>query len=139
MNRLDDWSERLDAVMTEAKGKTFAYGAFDCALFAADCVLAITGIDYAEELRGYTSKVAAYRIVAKYGSLDSMACALLESESVHPSRATIGDVVLASVEVDGGEQGECFGVCVGVKFRIPTQHGLRSFPMSKALKAWRIG
>ena len=61
--RFYDWQERLDAAMNRAKSQMFSYGEFDCALFAADCVQAITGADYAAELRGYDSKVAAYRVL----------------------------------------------------------------------------
>jgi hypothetical protein len=136
--RFRDWQERLDQAIDAARNQSFSYGSFDCALFAASCVEAMTGVDYAAELRGYDSRIDAYRIVAKFGSLEAMITSLLQREPMHPSRATIGDVVLASVDLAPGESGDCIGVCTGVRFRAPTEKGLAAFSMSAARLAWRI-
>lgn len=136
--RFEDWPQRLDIVVSEAAARSFAYGQFDCALFAADCVQAITGVDYAEQLRGYTSKVAAYRIVKEYGSLEAMATALLDREPKHPAMAKRGDIVLATLELAPGEQGEALGVCLGTRFCCPQETGLRFFNRSDCRLAWSI-
>lgn len=136
--RLNDWQEKLAAEIKAARKKSFAYGAFDCALFAADCVRSITGVDYAAELRGYTSKTAAYRIVSQFGSMESMVSSLLGSDPIHPSFASTGDVVLATAPLAPDEQGECIGVCFGVRFYAPQGIGLCSLPMTHARLAWRI-
>jgi len=50
--RREDWPERLAALLAERERLPFAWGERDCCLFAADCVLAVTGVDPAAELRG---------------------------------------------------------------------------------------
>jgi hypothetical protein len=134
---LPDWSARLAAVIDAASKKTFAYGTFDCALFAAECVQATTGIDYAVDLRGYQSKLQAYRIVKEYGSLEAMITALLKCDPFHPCYAQPGDVVLGSPELQSDEEGEAIGICVGVKFAFPKQIGISMYSMDRCRLAWR--
>jgi len=136
--RLPDWPERLDRVIREARTRSFAYGTFDCALFAADCVQAVTGIDYAAELRGYESKTAAYRIVAKFGSLEAMITSLLNKPPVHPANAGRLAVVLANIEIVDGEEGESMGFLTDAYCRFPIAKGLRKFTRSIARLAWSI-
>jgi hypothetical protein len=136
--RFEDWPQRLEEVFVAARARQFQYGQFDCALFAADCVHAITGVDYASALRGYESKLAAYRIVKQYGSLEAMITSLLGKEPIHPAHAQRGDVVLASTDLAAGEEGDAIGVVAGVRILCPCGNGLRSFPRSAARLAWRI-
>lgn len=136
--RAEDWPQRLGAVIEGARTRTFAYGTFDCALFAADCVLAMTEVDYAAELRGYKSKLDAYRIVVGYGSLEAMITALLGREPKHPSRAGRGDVVLATIDLEPGESGDCIGICVGPKCVFPRPVGVRLTPRTVIRLAWSI-
>lgn len=132
--RLPDWPQRLDECIEEARSREFSYGTFDCALFAAECVAAMTGNNYAIELRGYDNKVAAYRIVAAYGSLETMTTALLKREPIHPAMARRGDVVIG--EDDAGQ--DCIGVCLGTTCAFPAPQGLRIVQRSRARLAWRI-
>jgi hypothetical protein len=138
MTRVHNWPEKLDEVLVANRDRTFAYGTFDCALFAADVVKEITGTDYAAELRGYDSQLSAYRIVKQFGSIESMVTKLLGKEPIHPSGAHRGDVVLASLELASGEQGEILGIVAGARCFAPTAKGLRTFPRSAARLAWRI-
>ena len=136
--RLPDWQERLDAEITAAKSRPFSYGSHDCWLFVADCVLAMTGIDYAAQLRGYSSKEQAYEVIARYGSQEAMITSLL-GEPIHPAFAQKGDVMLANVELAPGEAGESGAICDDVKIWTPRHPtGLRSFPRRAARLAWRI-
>lgn len=139
--RFEDWPQRLDAALAASRSRRFAYGTFDCMLFAADCVQAITGVDHAADFRGYDSKVAAYRIIARYGSLEAMITSLLGRDPIHPAQARRGDVVLANIELAPGESGECVGICDKVNCwfpRDPAAIGIRSFPRYAARLAWRI-
>lgn len=136
--RVEHWPMRLAEVIDAAQVKPFGYGTYDCALLAADCVLAITGIDYAAELRGYTSKADAYRIVSEYGSFEAMVTALLKRDPIHPAFACRGDVVLGLPSLMPDEQGESIGICLGARCAFPTSIGLVMADMSAARLAWRI-
>lgn len=133
-----NWSIELDQAITAARLKQFSYGTFDCALFAADCVLAMTGIDYASTLRGYEGKFAAARVIAQYGSIEEMLTALLSTPPAHRSTAHRGDVIVANIPVANGEHGAAIGICIGPVFLVPTETGLVSFPMKRATLTWRI-
>lgn len=137
--RFEDWPQRLHAAIDAARTRTFDYGDFDCWLFPADCVLAMTGIDYAAELRGYKSKKDAYEIIARYGSMEAMISALVGREPIHPAHAKRGDVMIAEVDLAPGEVGLSGAICDGTKLWTPAiPRGLRSFPISAAKIAWSI-
>ena len=140
--RYEDWPQRLAMAIETAQTRSFAYGGLagtqDCALFAADCVAAITAVDYAAELRGYATRRGAYEIVARYGSLGAMATALLKREPIHPALAQRGDVVLATLALVDGEEGETLGICLGVYCAYPDVVGVQLRPRAEASLAWRI-
>ena len=131
-----NWPERLAEVIEAARYRVFAYGGQDCCLFAADCVLAVTGIDYAAPFRGYYSRAAAYQIIAKHGSLTGLLTAVLD-EPIEPAFAGRGDVVIAEIPIVEGE-GESVGICLGAFCAFPQAVGLRFHPRSVARLAWRI-
>lgn len=143
MARVEKWDLRLDEIVIQSQSRQFRYGGGegfqDCALFAADCVLAMTGVDYASELRGYKSKIDAYRIVSTYGSLEAMVTALLGKTPIHPAFAHRGDVMLGSPELAPGEEGDEIGICLGIHVAYPqVPSGLRLLPRTTARLAWRI-
>jgi hypothetical protein len=136
--RQPNWPRLLSAEIEKAKARTFVYGEFDCMLFCADVVLTITGIDYAETLRGYNSSAEAARILSRYGSKADLITALLGAEPVHPSRAMRGDVVLAELRTIDEGMSECAGICLGHQSAFPKDIGLQLAPTLKAVRAWRI-
>lgn len=52
MNKLFDWPTRLNKYFDECAFKEFEYGVFDCALFVADGIQAMTGVDILSKYRG---------------------------------------------------------------------------------------
>jgi hypothetical protein len=133
--RLRDWPQRLQQTLEVAKVRSFAYGGFDCALFAADCVRACTGVDPAAELRGYASREEAETIIARYGSLTALVTALM-GEPIEPAFAQRGDIVLS--EIPSVQGGESIGVCMGAFCAFPDAVGLRMHPRTVAKLAWRV-
>ena len=74
MTRLDDWHARLAAYVYEAGRTPFAYGAHDCALFAAGAVAAMTGTDLASDWRGrYRTLAGGLKAVKRAGHADHVA------------------------------------------------------------------
>lgn len=136
--RVHNWPHALHEYLEAVRSREFAYGAFDCCLFAADWVQIATGIDHAAELRGYASKAQAYEIIERYGSIEAMVTQLLEREPIHPAHAQRGDIVLASVPVAQGEAGETIGICEGVHSHFPCARGCVQFRTLRARIAWRI-
>lgn len=71
--RNQDWTTRLHDVIKAALERPFSWGEFDCCLFAADCAIAVCGIDPAAKYRGtYKTETGAKRVLKKnHGSLEA--------------------------------------------------------------------
>lgn len=133
LERADNWPEILSGVIEGARERPFCFGTHDCALFAADAVLAMTGTDLAARYRGtYSDERGALRLMGERGALHAMACEAL-GEPIDPALALRGDVVLTA------QQGRySLGVCVGRQFASPGKAGLLFFSMGRADCAWRV-
>lgn len=130
--RFQDWPTRLDAAVTAAQGRRFRYGVFDCCLFAADVVVAITGVDTAAALRGYRGRRAAAAILEHEGGMVALVSRLLGA-SMSAARAGRGDVIFGYPIVDGA-----VGVCLGRSVAFAGPKGVSFYPRSVAALAWRI-
>lgn len=133
MKRLHDWQLRLADFARERRALPFAWGANDCCLFAADAVVAITGEDPAEGLRGCTTAMRAARVLRAHGGVQGLADARL-GDRVGPLMARVGDVVLVQI----GNQA-ALGVCNGASLIGPGPGGIVGIGMGHAKAAWRIG
>jgi hypothetical protein len=102
MRRLD-WPERLVDVLNASSGKRA--DSYPCVLFAADCVLAMTGVD-PMPARGDTA-AACYAIMRREGYESVEVAISAKFKPIPLAFAKRGDVVLASGEV------ESVGICCG--------------------------
>lgn len=136
--RLPDWPERLAALIEQRRREPFAWGRHDCALWAADAVLAITGTDLAKPWRGrYRSAAGAVRIIHQQGAADAGLAALVDEalcRRLHVRQAQRGDVVLA----DMGAM-NALGVVSGAGMWCgPGAQGLVFRPLREAVAAWEV-
>jgi hypothetical protein len=131
--RYHNWPERLHVIVAERKDVPFARGTQDCCMFAADVVLEITGVDFAEGFRGtYADDKGALRLSAQLGGVRKLAGSKLGAE-IHALQAQRGDVALID-----GEHGESLTVCMGSYVVGTGTNGLIRFPLSSAICAWRV-
>lgn len=129
--RCRDWPEQLAAFIEARRTLPFAWGSNDCALFAADAINALTGVDHAATLRGYKTERGAASRIKKAGGMRAFAAALTEK---HPGLAQRGDVVLVI-----NEGRETFGVvCDGGNWCAPGVSGLVFRPVSEAVAAFEV-
>lgn len=113
--RLPHWRSALSRCIEEALQRPFEWGRHDCALFAADAVLAMTGVDPAEVWRGrYSTPRGAITVLRRGGHDDHIAVAAGYLPEVHPSRAAMGDIM----EVETPE-GAALGVLTGAVIAVP--------------------
>ena len=131
MMRLPDWPMLFDSIVTARLREPFAWGANDCALFAADCVRAITGIDMAKDLRGLNALQAA-RYVRRCGGMAGVALRAL-GPACRVRDAVQGDVLL----VPTGKR-QALAVHSGYGAILPGANGLMLVPLSLAVLAWRV-
>jgi hypothetical protein len=131
--RLRDWQCRLQACLAERWARPFGWGGQDCALFAADCADACTGVDPAADLRGtYSDALGAARVLAELGGLGVIAADRFGPE-VPPLMAQPADVGLL---IDSGR--ECIAVCTGAMWLVPGVDGLVVLPTARIERAWRL-
>lgn len=127
--RLENWPTKLSNAIEQAKDKPFKWGVFDCVTWAADAVLAITGIDYFDQYRGtYKTKKEALAIIkTEFETIENPL-----NELFTPIKTTMagrGDVVLYK---------KAIGVCDGVYSFFATPKGLTPVKTLLTEKAWRV-
>ena len=110
----------------------FEYGQHDCCLFAARCLDAVYGGDYAARLsKCYRDKAGSRRFIAKHGGLVPAVSSFLGPlQSGLPSR---GDVTLVVTE-----DGDGVGVCCGATVAVAAEMGLAFYPLAAAKGFWRV-
>ncbi len=144
LKRTPHWATReLHQHLLDRAGQPHAYGSNDCCTFAADGIRAMTGVDIAEDFRGYSTEIGALAAIRKvtggFSVEDAVAyCArkygLVELD--HPLTAQRGDLVLLN-EADGLKMGlvHLSGTCAVV----PGECALRRVPLTDIKRAWRVG
>ncbi|WP_082670237.1 DUF6950 family protein [Sphingomonas sanguinis] len=105
--RYPDWEDRLRTYLDRVEYDPFVWGQHDCALFAASCVRAQTGVDPAVAYRGtYDTANGARTALRELGAgtlLKTVKSWFGEPKSVHFAQR--GDIVMRDATT--------VGVCVG--------------------------
>jgi len=128
-----DWQLRFEAFLAARRAMPFAWGSNDCAIFATDCVLALTGRDVAlPELRLHINAKQALAAIKSHGGLGSIATAAL-GQPVPVLLAQIGDVVLCK----SGKR-DMLAICNGGTAIAPGRAGMVSVSMDAAALCWRV-
>jgi hypothetical protein len=138
--RVQDWPEQLAAWVEENRARPFAWGEWDCAIAANDCVKRITGLDLIGDLAWHGMR-AALRQLEAAGGLEAAITARLGAPIAAPF-AQRGDVVLLDITRVPPEHAGigAVGVCLGEVVCAPSIAGLVFIPMSSgAVCAWKVG
>jgi hypothetical protein len=138
--RRDGWEQRLADVLTDAQTRAFAYGAWDCCLFACAAIGALTGTDPAASFRGrYTDEDSCASVLNTHGGILSIAERAANTGGfarITPREAQRGDVVLGRIHGRA-----TLGVCAGVHAAFAmAPSGLYRVPITDPalVLAWRI-
>ena len=142
MARIDNWPRTLNALIEERRAASFAWGAHDCCLFAADGVRATTGADPAADLRGrYRTALGAARLIRRRfaGDIEAIPSALGFAE-IPPALARRGDVVSYRLAAAIGNRlfPTALGICVGADCAFAGPAGLTFMRAAACRRAWRI-
>ena len=140
-HRFDHWPSLLSAYLESRRTVPFRYGSHDCCLFAADAILAITGIDPAASFRNrYQSAFGATRRMREtcaQATVDRLAAIVFAEcgfPAIAPVYASRGDIVairqplsivLAVIALDGRPV-------------IAAESGWCASDRKHAIAAWRI-
>ncbi|EKF43973.1 hypothetical protein NA8A_04155 [Nitratireductor indicus C115] len=137
MNRYSFWQSALLDYVEENKARPFAWGAFDCALFAAGAVAAMTGEDIASGYRGrYTSLAGGLRLLKRDGFASHADLAAAHLPEIHPSQAQVGDIAAVPAH-DAGLF--ALGIVQGERIILLREEGgLGSADFFEAARAFRV-
>ncbi len=137
MTRRDNWPALLDAFLAERRERAFCWRAHNCALFAADWVRELTGVDLAERFRPKVEgPLSALRIVRQAGGLTVLvdeACTARGWPSVPAAYARRGDLVLTPTE-----HGPAVGISLGHSSAFAGPSGLTFQSPAHLFRAWQI-
>jgi hypothetical protein len=135
--RLNNWRLKFEDLIFERKTKPFVWGENDCALFAADAILSISGtVDPAHHYRGryFCEKTAMETLTLIDGNLTN---AFDNAGLVRVSRQDllVSDIVIAMLN-----HRETCGVCTGTDLAFLTIDGLKFLPLDKVkiICCWRL-
>jgi len=137
MNRVEDWPARLAAEIELASNRPFVWGSgHDCMGFAGACHRAMTGDSPIDKANGeYDSARGARKALKRYGFENVEEAMASEFEEIEPKLAQRGDMALFETGFGLG-----LGVCVGPLAALVSESGGVAYqPMSKALRAWKVG
>jgi hypothetical protein len=133
--RLPDWRPRFSSYLIETAFKPFNWGEHDCALYPANGVMAMTGVDLAGEFRGrYSTEIGAVRALKKYGAGDLASTLASKLPEIDPADATLGDVVIFA-----GPFGDTGGFRLKTCISAVTPTGTRSLGLDLVARAFQVG
>jgi hypothetical protein len=137
MKRLSVWQAPLEQLFLAGRSRTFAWGSFDCALFACDCILAETGEDTASEFRGKYSTEAEARIFGSLNAIAERITAQFAMPEILPGHAGRGDLVLIA---NGTAESALAIVDFSAAYAVcPGARGLIRVRRHRWQRAWRVG
>ncbi len=139
MDRYQDWPVRLNKFIADHHNQGFEYGKHDCCLYVCDAVLAMTGVDMAEDFRGYDES-SFQELLDKNHGIGGIAIQIakkLNLSKIPVSFAQRGDVVYLK-DVEGQL---VLGIVAmnGKDVYVASNIGIVSFPLHQCDYAWRIG
>jgi len=134
LKRVRDWRARLSALI-EARRRTPFSEQNNCALFLADAVAAMTGVDLAKTYRGQFSTLAeGIALLRRAGYFDLCAFLAEHLDEIHPSQASAGDLMAFPSQMSGWAG----GIVNGERVTVMTEAGLGTVARTAAMRAFRI-
>lgn len=126
--RIDNWESKLSDYMESNRDNAFKYGTWDCCIFAAGAVEAITGVNHLKKFK-YKTKKTAEKLLTENGGIEAALNERFESISI-PVMAGRGDIILFEKAV---------GICVGSKaVFLNEDSGYKFIDMRYWEKAWGV-
>lgn len=138
--KTDGWRKRLLAFVRENHHRKFRPGKWDCAMFTAGAIHAMTGVDHARGWRSkYGSLAKGREMLQAIGHEDHVALIahlfpeIMVNGNPAPSFARVGDV---AVVVENG--GAALGIVQGDRIWVLRPSGLGTVELTNAVRAFRI-
>jgi hypothetical protein len=138
LTRRTDWQTQLDELVIERRAMPFAWGINDCATFAVEAVLRMTGTSILPtEIGPWATAKQAFRALKPFGGLANAVRASGLCE-VGPRFAQRGDLVLVRAPGRPRSLRGALGICLGERIAAPGLHGLVMANLGDGGTAWRV-
>lgn len=142
IRRFEDWPEQLNRFIAANRNRPLEWGQWDCCLFPAAVIDAITGVDLAVKWRGtYRDELGALRLLAAFGSMEAMATSMLGAPRESQRHGQRGDVaIFIPPIVKPTDKGRPNGaVVVGRDALVFNEAGgLVGVPLRACYKVWQV-
>ena len=141
LQRRPDWQIRFNDYIAKTQQRKFRMGGFDCCLWVAGGVRAMTGVDAMAEFRKKYSSVAGARAALKKYGKGTLWHTLRSKfgEGIPASRARRGDIAYMPAEkIAGVNIGTRLGFIIGAEAIFLTDGGYHRVPIALVKKAFRI-
>jgi hypothetical protein len=136
--RLPNWEERLNALVSERLRAPFRWGVHDCALWGADVVEALTGLDFGAPFRGiYSDAEGAAAALRAHGGGTVVRTFDRHLPRTLPAFARRGDLV--RLPRGAAAPHGALGVVIGEVALFVADAGLIRVPASAWSMAWSVG
>jgi hypothetical protein len=134
MTRAPNWPATLARFIEERRAWDFDWGSHDCCMFAADWVMAATGVDPALHFRStYFNARGAADTLRIHGGIGEIVSAAGFVRWQSPAMAQRGDVALVT-----NDKRDLLAVVDGAHCVAPGKHGLVWLPLADASAAWKV-
>ena len=128
--KLPGWRKRLTDFLREHHARPFAPGRWDCAIWAAGAVEAMTGEDHLRGFRGYRTIAEGKRKLQAKGFDDHVAYVASLLPEVPPAFAQPGDVAVLA--------GQSLGIVQGANVYVFGVNGFGTLPFTVIERAFRV-
>lgn len=135
LTRRPDWQPRLHAWLRGQGSQPIQPGIWDCCMFGAGAIEAMTGTDLAADWRGrYSTFAGGRRLLRRAGYADHIALIAAHLTEDHVSTAMPGDIAIVPTE-----DGDAVGVFQGSAVYVLTPSGKPGFvPVLPTLRLFRV-
>lgn len=99
--RKPGWEKRFVEAVKSYEGKPFVWGETDCGCFAADCVVAISGVDFMAPIRGRYRGRIGLALRTRCSTTEAALVKLLEplgAIEIEPDFAAVGDLGISACD-----------------------------------------
>lgn len=139
LRRREDWPVRMAEAMAAAQARKFAWGSHDCCSAVCRVIAAMTDHDPRSVLGSYKTRADAMALMKEFGGVAEVSATLAARHGCNEipvAFAQRGDPLLLPAEDD--PMTHALGLCIGRKAIVAAQVGWRHFPLTAALRAWRL-
>lgn len=138
--KVPHWERKLLEYVGSLESEPFAWGKFDCAIFAHRCLVVQFGTSHIPDFEGQykTLKGAVSALKKKSGASTLEEAVSKYLDEIPPKLAQRGDIVSIKPEHISIEGiGTSLGVCMGARCAVLTNKGVAYIESSHIERAWR--